>query len=530
MCLGLDYAGRFKAAEDEAATRALSDALAELHNKHDVDCDNIQQYVLSLGDKSTLTLIFLPASSPTCVCYMYPIDPVCLGENDKHLIPSDALPCQAAMLDGIRNPGKYVPLPRVVEVAIYRSLDTNSKSATTAIPEVTLPEGSCVKNADDSVTFTLKLSQIVKSDAEIDAAIAAGQFPDRVAYNLAMGKACVEELLRNMKKNDVETKYLFAMRTDDPTQMDPHAMINFLEMLLPNLISGKDIIVGVPAFDEGGKAKSAAFSLWFRHPENIEQLPLLGLVHNVDPSDESPLSRVEGNFYVVTNKTRFIHAVDDSGERTRDLCLRAHDSFRPVVQETYQSGHDTYAMCEGDSSPRYDYSAWFKACSAFQGRCQSSVWDSLEELVRKNGLPGFDKSVMLIANLKDMEFPKKTTTMALCHKTANDESVTKRVKHPTVVDMGEIDFDDVVKNENAIMSEDDKRIVETQQGLDKVHSILSRIASPTWDESIVALVKAMDGSYFDDDAIGLSRFRLDRMTDAHASSLLLFLETITGAA
>lgn len=423
MCLGFDYASARKAAEDEAVNDALATAMEVMKKTHDVDCNNTQQYVVVLDDGSTLIMDCLSASSDSCVCYMYPVDPVCLGDGDKYLIPSDTIPCQAAMFDGIHNPEKYVPKPILVEVPVYRSLDYGGNGGeTTAIPEVTLPEGVCVKNADGSVTFTLKLSKIVKTDDQIEQAIACGELSDRVQYNLAMGKACAKELLRNMAKNKVDTKNLFAMREDDPTQVDPEAMINFLDMLLPNLIPGKDIIVGVPAFDENGKSEGAAFSLWFHYPNDFEYLPLLGLVHNVDPSDQSLVHKVEGNFYIATNKNRDIYAVDESGGG-HSMQLRKHDSFTPVVPN--------------DEAPLYDYSAWIKACSIFQTKCQASIWNSLEEIVKKNGLPGFDKSTMLTTNLKDMAFPKQTMTMSrvkASHERASSEDgqshERKRVKSP----------------------------------------------------------------------------------------------------
>jgi len=491
MCNGFDYQGidhvaKMKSIHDAIATDALTDAMdVMLKAHHDVDCNNIQQYVIELEDKSTLKMDLLPVISDTCVCYMYPIDPVCLGEDDKYLISSDAIPCQAAMFDGIQHPEKYVIPPKF---STYRSLCGNDGGGGTEvnISEVALPEGSCVKNTDGSVTFTLKLSTIVMTDA------------DPTAYNLAMGKACCKELLRNMEKNGVDSFNMFAMREDDPSQVDPEAMINFLDMLLPNLIPGKDIVVGIPAFDENGTAKSAAFSVWFHYPEGVEYLPLLGLVHNVDPSDTNLTSKVEGNFYIATNKKCGIGAVDEGGGGLKPISLCSHQDFLPQMKhEPYQSDFDKYNSIEY-CEPFINYSAWCKAISAFQKNCQSSVWDTLEGVVKKNGLPGFDKSVMLTANLKGLEFPKHTMTM--CR-----DNASRKEAHAVAE---EVELEDLANNKT------------------KVHSIMARVNSDEWDAIIVSLVKGMDSNYFNDQAIGLSRFNLELMTAPHVISLRILLERV----
>ena len=515
MCLGFDYASFVKAEVDAAATESLEKGRKAMENAgHDVDCNNVQKFVLDLKDGSTLTMALLPASSDTCVLYMYPIDPVCLGEGDEYLIPSDNIPCQAVKLDGIHNPGKYCPKPMLVEVPMFRSLGCDDEDDDTDPdnPKVTLPEGTCVKNTDGSVTFTLKLSTVVKSDEEIDASIASGEFSDRAVYNLAMGKACFNELMRNMGKNGVETGHLFAMlpEEDGPPQVHPEAMINFLDMLLPNLIAGKDIIVGVPAFDEDGKAKGAAFSLWFHYPEDAESLPLLGLVHNVDPSDPSPESKVEENFYIVTNSNRGIFAVDVSEQ---DLRMRTCGAFLSDKEMHYDCDYRSIRQDE------YDHSAWIKACSAFQKDCQFAIWDALEEIVNKNGLPGFDKGLMLTTNLKDMKFTKHTMTMGR-EPAGDDEPNHKRTKTLTAPN----------NNTNDPIFMGDSGIIFDQNGIGKVHSILARISSEEWDDYIVTLVRRMDPNYFNDKAIGLSRFRLDLMTQPHAKALLTFLEGVTGTA
>lgn len=537
MCMAFDKAAAIESAHDEAATGALTEAMNALEKApHDVDCDNVQHYVLELEDNSTLQMDLLPASSKTCVCYMYPIDPACLGENDKYLIPSYTIPCQAVMLDAFQHPEKYVVKPVFTPIVIYRSIGGSDSGTQVIIPEVTLPEGSCVKNLDGSVAFTLKLSTIVKTDAEVEAAIALGEFSDRIVYNLAMGMACSKELIRNMEKNGVDTKNLFAMREDDPTQVDPNAMVNFLDVLLPNLISRKDIVVGFPAFDDNGKARGAAFSLWFHYPPEVDYLPLLGLVHNVDPSDPHPTSKVDGNFYVTTNKKCDISAVDECGGGL-SINLRSHQDFLPDISDKkYESDmkyHEYYLGYDDDSEPRIDYLAWHTACSAFQKNCQSSIWDSLDDLVRKNGLPGFDKSEMFTTNLKDMEFPKQTMTMSR-DKASSKEHNPKRAKLRTASDINEVEIEDVANMskvpEKMDVSDFAKGMIRMQFGMGKVHSILSRVNSDKWDATIVALVKAMDSNYFNDKAIGLSRFNLELMTEPHGKSLLVFLEGITGTA
>jgi hypothetical protein len=80
------------------------------------------------------------------------------------------------------------------------------------------------------------------------------------------------------------------------------------------------------------------------------------------------------------------------------------------------------------------------------------------------------------------------------------------------------------------LGEFDKHTVSIQTGIEKVHSILARVNQDKWDATIVALVKGMDTNYFNDDAIGLSRFKLNLMTEAHTNSMLTFLQGITGLA
>ena len=423
-----DYAAAFQAAHDFAATDAANAGEAALKAAHDnADCSNIQITMLNHKDGSRSTLCYMPLSSPTAVMTMYPCPRVCLGESAEFLLPCDTIPCNAANLEAWYEPGKFVPIPDVIEVPVYRSLggggggDGDSKAA---VPVVDLPPSKCIKNLDGSCTFVLKAAEFVKSDAEIEKAIASKEYADKATYLLTLGKACFKSLTEGMDTNGVDKSKIFAMSEDDEMDVDPCAMMNFLNELYPNLRANNDMLVCIPGPDEAGNLKmDAAFFFAFHYPDARYCQPMPGLVHNIDHGTVSSEQAVEGDYYITSN-AKFPMTIDndETGVTTNvGLCRAAEFLPFDQIPSEHRMGvdHGDYHYRSLDSGPGKDYDAWISGCQALQTKVQTAYWDAITAVCDKMGLPDFDKENFQSTNLVG-RFLAKNATSVMCGKDSRE--------------------------------------------------------------------------------------------------------------
>ena len=421
MCLGYNYTAALQAARDFAATEAANAGQAALQAAHDsVDCSNIQITMLEHKDGSRSTLCYMPLSSATAVMAMYPCPRVCLGENAEFLIKCATIPCNAANLEAWYYPGKLVPIPDAIDVPAYRSLgggDGVGGGSKAAVPVVELPPSTCIKNLDGSCLFRLKAAEYVKSDADIEKAVASKEYPDKPTYLLTLAKACFKSLTEGMDANGVDKSKIFAMSEDDTTEVHPLAMMNFLNEFLPNLRANNDMLVCIPGPDAHGNLKmQTAFSFCFHYPEARYFQPMPGLVHNVAHTTESSEQAVEGDYYVTSN-AKFPMTIDndETGVTTNvDLCHAAeflpYDQI-PAPYRNLDRGEDRFNPLRADK----DYDAWISGCQALQSKVQTAYWDFISTVCAEMHLPDFDKDNFYSTNLVG-RFMAKNATSVVCGK------------------------------------------------------------------------------------------------------------------
>lgn len=548
MCLSFDYAAAFQAAHDFAATEAANAGEAALKAAHDnVDCSKIQVTMLNHKDGSRTTLCYMPLSSPTAVMAMYPVPRICLGEDAAFLIPCGNLPCNAANLEAWYEPGKFVPVPDVIEVPVFRSLGGfGGGEAKAEIPVVELPPSKCVKNLDGSCTFVLPAAEFVKSEADIAKAIASKEYPDKTTYLLSLGKACFKSLTEGMDANGVDKSKIFATFEDDPTKIDPCAMMNFLNELYPNLRAKNDMLVCIPGPDKDGNLKmEAAFSFAFHYPEARYCQPMPGLVHNVDHSTVSTEQAVEGDYYITSN-AKFPMTIDnDETGVTTDVGLCRAQDFLPYDQIPAPYRHGVDRTDSLNSGPRKDYDAWISGCSALQGKVQWAYWDSINTCCGYMGLPDFDEEAFYSTNLVGRFLAKNATSVTrgkdsreyeggnVLHrmKEARKAAAEARVKRQALSAVAGVDGMEVeaaaptgpppLARTQSVAPGRLATIAQNERALHLLNGI------PTgFVEMALALCRGMNPNYVDSTAVGYGRFKINLMSEEDINDFVRFVDQL----
>lgn len=529
MCFSFD----FQTAYDFAATEAASAGEAALKAAHDnVDCSKIQITMLNHKDGSRSTLCYMPLSSPSAVMAMYPCPRVCLGERAEFLLTCDTIPCNAANLDAWYEPGKFVPIPDMTEVFVYRSLSGGGGGGgEAAVPVVELPPSKCIKNLDGSCTFVLKAAEFVKSDEEIEKAIASKEYPDKSTYLLTLGNACFKSLTECMDANGVDKSKIFAMSEDDDTQVDPCAMMNFLNELYPNLRASNDMLVGIPGPDEAGNLKmEAAFSFCFHYPDARYCQPMPGLVHNIDHTTVSSEQAVEGDYYITSN-AKFPMTIDnDETGVTTNVGLCSATEFLPYGYRMHHSGAK-------------DYDAWISGCQALQTKVQTDYWDAITAFCGKMGLPDFDKENFHSTNLVG-RFLAKNATSVMCDKDSREcegvnvlhrmrvarEATAAAEAHANKRQaLSPVAGVDGMEVEGAPVAAAPPVLAHTpptslQTFVHSVRAHLLNTVPADFVDMALALCRGMNPDYIDMSGVGFGRFKISNMTEAHINDLMRFAE------
>ena len=362
-------------AAGESVTAGEASFQAKAHA--DVDCSGIQQwYIEHPHTGQSLSLHYMPLVSDTSVMAMWAIPEACLGEKGEYMVDCGDIPCQEARITAWMKPADYCPPPEVIDFPIYRSLGASSDDEyrtrslgadeEEVVPApIVLDHGRCLVRGDGSSLFTLKTSRLLLSEEEIAQAIKDRKYKDKPQYLSELGKGCMNELLRNMRENNVKVSNVFEMDEEDDTQVDALAHVSFLDNLLPNLRLNQDMIVVIPSFSEDGKPQmSGAFSMAFLYPEMRKQMPMLGLVHNVDPCNPSSEQEVEGSFFVMSNKEFPMRILNDETGVTTEVGLQTGASFLPEEPRRHHRGgrRGESAYYRSLTPPEIDYDAWQTAC------------------------------------------------------------------------------------------------------------------------------------------------------------------------
>lgn len=244
------------------------------------DCSGTAVGVVVLEDGSVLVTTTIPMQG-----IRVPIVFWAVGTSaSEALCHSKTLPCVANALEAFTNPTvKYEePDPNAPR---YRSLACESPQA-----KIELPPARCVKNEDDSVSFVLEVAQFVQSDE----AIADRGIP-RCDYVNELGRSALACFVEGLRAAGVSTGAIFEL--DEDGQISSEAVVRFYDQLLPVLRVGENLVIGMPPIG----ADSHLFNFTFKFRCMPKNLPLMGLVHDVDPSVGEVAEKVEGDYFVYAN-------------------------------------------------------------------------------------------------------------------------------------------------------------------------------------------------------------------------------------
>eukprot|EP00966_Prymnesium_polylepis_P287099 6631245-Prymnesium_polylepis.1 len=218
-----------------------------------------------------------------------------------------------------------------------------------------------------------------------------------------------------MLVNDVEISNCFELRKAYKSNEDikngtagepfmalhPDAYLKFADELAPNLLVGHDMLVCFPAFDQYGRPlMEGAFSMCFRYDSFRESLPILGLIHN-DVADPNPMNKVEGDFYIYSNK----HLT---------YTVKGKETNMSSIIELIDSAKFLQTSKKGTPPPpnfKVDHPAWDTACSAFQNERKKEIWAAIERALDKMKLPEFSTNELFVTNLVGRNFPKQASEL-----------------------------------------------------------------------------------------------------------------------
>ena len=382
MCLGFSEYEAALAAEAEkqraasaAATAAknLEDAVMADGTRHDVSCDGIQVGIWEMPSNRVCVTTRVPIRSESMAFFMLPAPRACLGE---HMLPSPEVACVQSVLEGWMAPEQYVPVPKTRDTSRdprYRSMSGGGGGGgggeqAHVPPPFTLPPAACLVNADGSTVFTLPTAEVPPTTPVTDPGVRT---------------AILDSLKGGMAAADFDATRIFGPpATTDPDDAAAKIETDFLDELYPNFRSGCDMLVCLPPQDggKGGKGAHTAFSFTFVYEiDDVVTLPLLGLVHNFDPSatDDKEQQTVEENYYVFTNSPRLTLQLTGGafiGAKTLPLHA-AHDFLPKCLPKECVSKTWRELDMEGIHHERYyfDYGKWMLDCSAFQETAKMKI-------------------------------------------------------------------------------------------------------------------------------------------------------------
>ena len=391
MCLSFDFVAAD--AREERATRAAEAFAKAAHDG--VTCGNIQTTTIKHHNNTFTVFCLVPIDDEKGNARMFMI-PV-KRQDAEMLTPCGALPCNAASLDALMQPGDHVPND---DAPVYRSLGDGAQGITI----------DCTRNIDGSCVFVLGIAHVEVWD-------------ERASL------ACFQLLTDGMEANGFPKSSFFEMQGED---VEAAAVCVFLDMLLPNVIKGHDMLVCLPGMVEGVPTMKTAFSLCFHYPSPPTHYPLTGLVHN-DVAADKDEQVVEDNYYIVSNhpSSMYIKSEDATNALPSHVKLKPVSDFLPQPAQLQVEEGDVpcyrpiriQPIC---IDPRNDPD-WIGDCAMFQSMTQTAYWRSFEAVIETMGLPSFDKTSMYLTNLVGRSLPTTATTVARIKD--SDENRATNVVH-----------------------------------------------------------------------------------------------------
>lgn len=423
MCQIFDYAAATQEHTDNLSAKVTVQAEAALRKVHsDVDCSGIQKYfIFDEATGGVAVVCHMPLVSESSVLAMFAVPKESVGTKGEYMVPCPDVKCSQSNIDAFMDCEKYVPKPMIEPMPLFRSLGMSDEPSSIEVPTTRF-----MRNLNGSCQFLLSTSNILLNDSQIDSEIAVGTYENRPHYLSTVSTKIMDALLRSMRENDVDLGNVFEL--DEEGEVHPLALLAFVDQLLPNLRVGQELIVVVPPFDNGKPLMNGAVSIAFKYPEPVKALPLLGLVHNFDPSLDCSEQEVEADFYVLSNKpVEFDFYNPESEVRTR-VKLVNRTELLPEMPHSYRNRDDVHYRSLV-AEHRVDYDAYFQACDWFQRQREAEIWNSLNPVLDQIGFPRVELDASLfVNNLIGRKFHRDTTSFVLVDAPAeNGAAVRKRV-------------------------------------------------------------------------------------------------------
>ena len=394
---------------------------------HDAVCDNILMSVMGLRDRSRVVTFFLPVQSPSATMFMYPCAPKFIGSrNDKTrglLEQADRrakIPCYKKDVTDYFCPEKYVtPHQRnrwrsLGDEPMYRSLGADN----VAQASKPLERGKVCENADGSFTCQLTTSAILESQDVVDNM----DIDTKVQYLNTVREKCLDALLYELKDLKLDVDKILPMGDDGKVTFETAE--KFMALLYPVLQGGCDILVAIPPLDDEGRPSAkneAAFTFGFHLDADQDDLPILGLAHNLEPNmaveeiklDELKHIKQEYNYWIVSNvhpETAYAH-IDDPNAPPNTTESRFRVKF-PTRQALV---FERFDHAEYDSED-YKLEQYAKDCYDFQNKCQERIFELWVPYLRYQQvgshlkMPDGDEQIA-VSNLKGSHLSPLTSTI-----------------------------------------------------------------------------------------------------------------------
>lgn len=429
MCISFNFVVANPINEEQReATReqSASTAIENLNQHETTSCDKTQVGFYKTQDGKLKEIVRVPIVSESAVLAMVTAPRELLGEEHEAIVPCESVPCLHSPLSGFMDPGEYVDPPKRIEAAPtyrgnfgnYRPLSASAPPAQQPVlPSVELEPGRCVKNPDGSKIFTLRTAEVALSDEELKEQIEAGKWKNKEQFLKAMHAAAWFEFNRACAKNGVDMTALFECTGEkDDNGFDvvaPEAVINFMHMFYPCLLSGSDIMVFVPPIKGGKAVMDTPFSVMLQYDEGKHPaaLWLPSLQHN-NPFVEHVYEQDEHYvIYAMGFEKPFSLQVGETNIPLYKMNeLVPNEKHRKWVElDDHPSGFSRSSFVH----PHYDYVEWLKICSMFQKKCYESIVDRLFDggVIEKKEA---DPTSFYMTNLLGTMIPKNCNSATVC--------------------------------------------------------------------------------------------------------------------
>lgn len=403
---------------DSAASQADAN-FAKAHRN--TSCDGTQIGIFSNpATEEVLVVSRLVIKSDTNVFCCMPIRVDLCGDNGERMVSSPCpIPCALGDTLGSMDCGSLVPVPEVEPV--YRSLGGGPPVAAVDVLDIPLPRGRVVANGDGSKHFLLRIGHLVLSEAGVSDAIAAGRFENAAVYRHKVGRACIDALLLAMRENGVEPSLVFDMDGED---VSGEAICCFMDGLFDSLVPGAHVVICVPPFDaEGRPQMDCAFDVVLKYPPHTDEVAILSLVHNIDPSDPKGFQMQDSDVFITSNVDLSLKI---SGESSPGVCsqvkLLPASAYLPDVDKAADEAEAAELDRLGDgmlyrslthADSELDYHAWGEACKKFQELRRVGYWGKLGPYLAAHGFPDMSGCPLHCTNITGLLLPEHSVAAKL---------------------------------------------------------------------------------------------------------------------